>query len=98
MTGKKYDADKLRYDLLEPRVLREEVAALTRGARKYSPRNWQKVVRDPDGPNRYLAAAFRHIEAFRMGESLDPETEIHHLAHARACLMFVLWADLEGRD
>jgi hypothetical protein len=24
----------------------------------------------------------RHIEAFRMGHSIDPDTGLHHLAHA----------------
>ena len=49
--------------------------------------NWKKV---PDRENRYVAAAFRHLVAHRLGERLDPETGEPHLAHAICCLTFIL--------
>ena len=41
--GKKFDGDKLRFDLI-PAVAEEEIAKiLTFGAKKYGPDNWQKL-------------------------------------------------------
>ena len=66
------------------------VKVLTYGAKKYADNNWQKVEPYDD---RYYAAALRHITAWRSGEKLDPETGIHHLAHACCCLIFILWKE-----
>ena len=41
--GRKFDGDKLRYDLIPPLALEEMVKVLTFGAQKYEPDNWQKV-------------------------------------------------------
>jgi len=32
----------------------------------------------------------RHLTAWWAGEDLDPESGLHHLAHAACCLMFLL--------
>jgi hypothetical protein len=57
------------------------------GARKYAPDNWRKV----DNPEaRYLAAALRHINAWRRGEKRDQESGLSHLAHAATSLMFIM--------
>ena len=85
--GMKFDSDKLRYDLVPPSALEKIVEVLTYGAKKYAPENWKKVE-EPE--RRYIAAAMRHIEAFRKGERLDPESGLPHLAHAACCLMFIL--------
>ena len=85
--GMKFDSDKLRYDLVPPSALEKIVDVLTYGAKKYAPENWKKVE-EPE--RRYIAAAMRHIEAFRKGERLDPESGLPHLAHAACCLMFIL--------
>lgn len=84
--GKKHDGGKARYDLMPPQTLSEVVAVLTFGAKKYGDENWREV---PDALRRYYAAAMRHIEAFRRGEMLDPETGEPHLAHAICCLTFL---------
>ena len=88
--GRKYDADKLRYDLLPIYPLEEIVAVLTYGARKYDDNNWRKVKPLAD---RYYAAALRHITAWRRGEKLDSESGKHHLAHAMCCLIFIMEAE-----
>ncbi len=88
--GRKDDCSKLRYDLVPLGVMRLVVLVLTRGAEKYAPHNWQKV---PGARERYYSAACRHIENWWHGERLDEEWQIHHLAHAICCLMFLLWFD-----
>jgi hypothetical protein len=39
---------------------------------------------------RYFDAAQRHLWAWWEGEARDPESGLPHLAHAVACLLFVL--------
>lgn len=91
--GRKDDADKARWDLLPWAATRDVVDVLTVGARKYAPNNWRFV----DGWRwRYHAAALRHLAAWALGERLDPETGLPHLAHATCCLLFL--ADLDRPD
>jgi hypothetical protein len=85
--GRKDDAGKRRYDLVPPVALAAVADVLTFGAEKYDPENWRRV---PDAPRRYLAAIMRHVEAYRAGERLDPESGLHHLAHAVTCALFVI--------
>lgn len=50
----------------------------TFGAKKYTRGGWQFV---PDGLTRYMAAMLRHVfKSFY--ESYDPDSGLHHLAHA----------------
>ena len=49
--------------------------------------NW-KLVDDPI--DTYYAAALRHLQKFRLGEELDPDSGIHHIAHAITDLIFLL--------
>jgi len=90
--GRKFDQDKPRWDLLPYREVGSVVDVLTYGAIKYEPDNWKKV---PDLKNRYFAAAMRHLTAWWGGEKQDPESGIHHLAHAICCLLFIMWFDNE---
>lgn len=90
--GFKADGEKDRFDLLPWREVRDIVRVLTIGARKYAPDNWQKV---PDARRRYYAAAMRHLAARWLGERIDPETGLPHLAHAGCCLLFFAWFDNE---
>lgn len=92
--GLKLDDGKERYDLLPFAALREVVRVLGFGAKKYGDDNWRKVER---ARGRYLAAAFRHIIAWQQGESDDPESGAHHLAHAVCCLMFLMTSEVEDR-
>ena len=90
-TGKKYDADKTRYDLLPPEIMKEIAEILTFGAAKYGDNNWQKLE---DFNNRYYAAMERHIQAWRMGEDFDPESGKHHLSHALTNVAFLVWKNI----
>lgn len=89
--GKKFDTGKLSYTLLPFKAITEVVAILSFGEQKYGRDNWQKV---PNAKQRYLDACFRHIISYLEGESSDPESGKHHLAHAVCCLLFILWFDL----
>lgn len=89
--GRKFDGGKLEYGLLPPLALEEVVKVLTFGAQKYDRDNWQKV---PDSKRRYFDALQRHVWAWKRGEQLDPESGIHHLAHAMCCLMFLYEHDI----
>lgn len=86
-TGNKADDGKDRWDLLPTKAVRAVVKVLTFGAKKYAPENWRKV---PDARRRYYAAALRHLTAWWEGETDDPETGLHHLAHAACCIIFLL--------
>ncbi len=88
--GRKFDGDKLRYDLVPWEPMNDVAAVLTHGAKKYAPENW-KYVRGARW--RYLAAAFRHLVARATGEKADPETGLPHTAHAICCLLFLGWFD-----
>ena len=90
--GRKFDNDKLRYDLIPPLALEEMVKVLTFGAQKYEPDNWQKV---PESKRRYFAAMQRHLWAWKQGEKLDKESGIHHIAHAACCLYFLYEHDVK---
>ena len=84
MKGKKFDTDKPQYDLIDAHALEDLAKVLTIGAQKYDRYNWVNVK-----PHRYEAALLRHIQAWRMGEREDPETGLHHMAHALANAMFL---------
>lgn len=90
-TGRKFDGGKLEYGLLPPLALEETVKVLTFGAQKYARDNWQIV---PDAKRRYFDAIQRHMWAWKQGEILDPESGIHHLAHAMCGLMFLYEHDI----
>lgn len=84
-TGMKFDADKIRFDLIPPIATEALAAVLTYGAKKYKPNNWRSV-----DPERYVAAFERHWHAFISGELFDKESGLPHLAHCMTNLAFLL--------
>ena len=84
--GVKFDEGKARWDLLSPWALEEVARVAEYGARKYEDRNWEKGI----AFGRVFAAGMRHAWAWWRGEEADPETELHHLAHAAWCLLALL--------
>lgn len=75
----RFNSGKLRYDLLEPYAIQELVRVFTKGAEKYDDWNWLKGGMKT---STMLASLKRHIAAFEMGEDIDSETGVHHMAHA----------------
>lgn len=84
--GIKFDSEKPDYSLVPPHALEELVKVLTHGKDKYARDNWRHLE---DGYLRYFAAAQRHLWAIHRGETHDPESGLHHAAHAAACLFFL---------
>ena len=95
-TGRKDDDNKLPWHLLPPDALEEILRVLQFGAVKYEPRNWEKGM----AYSRLFSALMRHCWAWFRGERLDPETKLHHLAHAACCVLFLLTYELRsiGKD
>lgn len=90
--GVKFDGGKPRWDLLPPDALDDVAKVLTYGAAKYAPRNWEKGM----DWGRLIAAQMRHLAAFQSGEDVDPESGLHHLAHASCCALMVHALFLRG--
>ena len=84
--GMKFDNGKLLYSLIPPETTKALAEVLTYGANKYAPNNWQLV---DNAEVRYTDALFRHLEAFRSGETHDPESGLHHLSHVLANVAFL---------
>lgn len=79
--------------LIPPAAEVLEAVVMGLGARKYGAFNWRSAkVR----ATVYIAAAKRHLAQWLDGESNDIESEVSHLAHARACLGILLDAQATG--
>jgi len=90
--GVKHDGSKdQRPDLLPFRALDEISKVLAHGAEKYADDNWQKL---PKLRRRYLAASLRHLFKWRLGEKLDADSGLHHLAHLACDVLFILSAEI----
>jgi hypothetical protein len=85
--GVKHDVEKLDLTLVPPALEEAAARALVFGADKYTRWGWRTV---PEAPRRYFAAMERHIKAYKRGEDIDPESGLHHLDHAAACLSILL--------
>ncbi len=79
--------------LLDDGFAVEIAKAIEWGGRHYGFDNWKKAGMTW---RRYLGAPIRHIFKFIRGESIDPVTGIHHLAHAVVSLMFVFVAERDS--
>lgn len=89
------DTEKPRFDLLVPegvpyeeQMLTRFAKCLTKGAKKYSDRNWEKADSQEE-VNRMKASAFRHFMQWMTGE--DDED------HAAACMFNILAAETISR-
>ena len=93
--GMKFDSGKLLYSLIPPETSKALAEVLSFGAQKYAPNNWVLVE---NGKQRYLDAAFRHLEAFRSGETHDQESGLHHLAHLLTNVAFLHYLHTKTKD
>jgi len=84
--GLKADGGKPRMDLLPSLPLESIAQVLTFGAEKYDAHNWRKGIEF----SRVYGALQRHLAAFNEGEDIDPESGLHHLAHAGCNILFLL--------
>lgn len=88
----KADAGKPQWSLLPWDVLLGVVHILGFGAAKYGPSNW---LNGADW-SRYYNSTMRHLTAWWMGESVDPETGRSHLLHAICGLLFLAAYEIRG--
>lgn len=93
--GAKADAGKVLGGLLLDfaRALELVAEVGTHGAEKYSRGGWVAV---PDGQQRYLDAAMRHLLKLGKGEQNDADSGLPHLAHIAWNFLAVL--DLQQRS
>lgn len=92
----KFDGGKNRLDLVFPSIIEELGFIRTYGSNKYHDEtgtNWERIE---NPKQRYTAALLRHINAWRMGEKIDPESGFRHLSHAACNIMFLI--ELERRE
>lgn len=94
--GTKHDQGKPAFDLIPPLALEAIARVLEYGARKYAPDNWRHV-KDSPGRRRYYRAALGHLNRWKSGELVDPETGESHLAHTLCCVLFELEREEERR-
>ena len=94
-TGMKFDTGKLMYSLIPVETTQALAEVLSFGASKYAPDNWKLVE---NGEQRYLDALYRHLQAYRSGESHDPESGLHHLSHALTNIAFLHYLTTTKKD
>ena len=88
----KFDADKVRVELLSVDAMNEIAKVMTFGAKKYADHNW----RNGFNWSRLYGAALRHLFAHLNGEDKDPESGLSHLAHAGCCIQFLIEHEVRG--
>lgn len=94
--GVKFDAGKLRTDLVPPEAVEAVATILGIGAAKYAARNWEMGM----DWSRPYGAAIRHLFAWWRGEQVDPDTGKSHLWHAATNIFFLICYELwqKGTD
>jgi hypothetical protein len=72
--------------LIPPEAIWELGKVLTRGAKKYAPRNWEKGLTFSSTYD----SLQRHLTKWWGGEENDDESGLHHLTHALCNVVFLL--------
>lgn len=85
--GVKHDQGKPDYSYISRELMDEMARVREFGAIKYSRDNWRNGFKY----QRSIAAALRHIFAFKDGEDLDHESGLTHIGHALCCLEHLLY-------
>lgn len=80
--------------LIPASALIHESMAMKNGAAKYGPFNWRG---ESVAASVYVSAAMRHISSWYDGENDAKDSNVNHLAHARACLGIILDAESVGK-
>lgn len=97
--GKRYDAEKLRMDLIPPEVLIAFAQVATYGAGKYGDHNWEKGM----AWSRMIASLMRHLTEFQMGKDYDDESGLPHVYHimwnaSALATYYMRQSDMDGFD
>lgn len=84
--AKKSDYDKEDLSQVPPSFRKYAAKAFMFGEKKYGRYNWRKGFRW----HRLYSALNRHLDQWWEKEDLDPESRLHHLSHAAACLAMLI--------
>lgn len=84
----KFDADKVRVDLVPIGPVTQIAAVFTFGAKKYFADSYRQG--ETVAWSRTYGSILRHLYAFWSGEDTDPESGLPHLAHAGTQLMILM--------
>ena len=82
----RHNEGKVRYSLVPALPQKEYARVLMFGEQKYSANNWRKGR----SFNETLECLMRHVEAFRGGEDLAPDSGCNHMAHVMANAAFLI--------
>jgi hypothetical protein len=91
--GLRFNQDKLPYSLLPLLPLEEVIRVFGYGAKKYPKWNWYRGMKYGVSYD----SGQRHRAKWWMGETNDPESGLHHLAHSIVNDLFNLTFELEKR-
>lgn len=91
--GRKFDEGKTDWTLAPWEAFECIIKVMMFGAKKYARGNWKHV----QPPSRYIAATYRHLNAWSSGDPSDKETGFSHLWHAGCCITFAIWLELKGK-
>jgi hypothetical protein len=80
------DPKKLPLSLVPPELVEQAARVMAFGARKYARGQWMRGM----GFSSPTDALKRHIQAWERGEDVDADSGLPHLAHAAACISFLL--------
>ena len=86
MTGTKNDEEKTKLDLLPHTALIKIANIFEFGAKKYGKYNWTSGFKWM----RLYGACLRHLFAWKLKESADPESGKSHLHHAACCILMLI--------
>ena len=80
--------------LIPPYAMEQTAWVHHLGSRKYGEFNWRDTG---VCASTYVNAIMRHLNAWRDGEDLDPESKISHLAHIACSCNIMMDADYCGK-
>lgn len=92
VTAVKYDGDKPRLELIPASGINAAGRAMTYGSKKYADHNWANGFEW----DRLVGSLLRHINAWREGEDVDPESGLNHTDHICANAMMLAAHVSEG--
>lgn len=92
----KFDADKVRLDLLPIGPMTEIAEVFTFGAKKYFADSYRQG--ETVAFSRTYGSILRHLFAYWNGEDLDPESGKSHLAHAGTQLCILMEHNKHNRN
>ena len=92
----KFDAHKVRVDLLPIQPMNDIAEVFTFGAKKYFANSFRQG--ETVSWSRTYGSIIRHLFAFWRGEDRDPESGLSHLAHAGTQLMILMEHFANNKD